>query len=172
MKPLHQNIDKIINALKEIINSDHIYDSKTRHEARSIVDKIDFIFLCCTIVWYDVLSKMNIASQVLQSVSANVQSAMISLQNQLTFLQDYEQTDLMKAIERAKEMAGDIEPNFDDSRRLTSARLYVYRTSRIEPHLKHSRMNLFIISLNEFNDLFSFLYDFKNFDVTNCKIHV
>ena len=62
---------------------------KTHHEAWCIVDKIDYIFLCCVNVWYDILFQVNIASQALQSVTLDVQTAIVALENLLTYLQNF-----------------------------------------------------------------------------------
>lgn len=167
MKPLRHNIDKIIAALKEIHNSKE-FDAKTRHKAICIVDKIDYVFLCCVNVWYDILFQINITSNALQSVTSNVQIAMTSLENLMTYLQVYEQYNLINAIEEAKEMAGinEIEREFEQNKRQPESRQY--RTT-FEAFKKDFVLHIVEVATESANDrfddnLFSFLYDFQNFE--------
>lgn len=172
MKPLSKNAHKIVDALKEIHDSER-FDAKTRHAAICIIDKIDFAFLCCVNVWHDILFQVNIASQALQSVSSTVQTATVALQNLLNYLENYERVDLTDAIERAKEMAEKIEivDDFVDVRRTTKANRYRASLEGFKSDfVRHiievsneSAENRFK-ALQKFHELFSFLYDFENFE--------
>lgn len=74
MKPLWKNTAEIVGALKEIEESDS-FKANVRLEAGSIADKVDDAFICSTCFWYDILSRVNIASKALQSIKANLEGA-------------------------------------------------------------------------------------------------
>lgn len=173
VKPLHRNVDKFVDALKEIANSND-FDAKVRHEARSILDKIDYVFLCCVNVWHDILFQINIASQALQSISSNVQTAIKALENLLTYLQCYKESEWMKAVENARETADmiGVEAEFiDDDKRKTSARQYrtsidSFKTNFLDHIIEVATesANERFDALKDFDQVFSFLYDFSNYD--------
>jgi hypothetical protein len=48
------------------ISQEMSYDSITRHEAELLASHMkSFKFLCSTVIWYNILNKVNIASKVL-----------------------------------------------------------------------------------------------------------
>lgn len=78
IKPLRLNLGNIIAALNEIENSSAFKDTVC-HEAGAIVDKIDYQFVCAVCVWYDILSQVNIATKVLQTIDSDLQAAVLCL---------------------------------------------------------------------------------------------
>lgn len=88
MKPLRHNLAEILTTLKEIENSD-AFQANVKHQAGSIANKINFCFVCCVCVWYDMLNQTNIISKGLQSIKSNVQTAVKSIESLKDFLQSY-----------------------------------------------------------------------------------
>lgn len=74
VKPLHKNPGEIIGALREIENDDS-FRPEVQLEAGSVVKKINYAFMCCVCVWFDVLSQTNLASKALQTIQSNIQTA-------------------------------------------------------------------------------------------------
>lgn len=111
-------------------------------------------------------------------MSSTVQGAMVSLENLLTYLQSYEQYDFLNAIQKAKEMAGliAIEPQFDQNKRQIESRQY--RTS-FEAFKTDFVLHIIEVATESANDrfeamkeydlLFSFLYDFQNFEINKAS---
>lgn len=118
IKPLRRNIDKILAALKEISNKES-FEELVRLEAESIVNKIDYKFICCVCAWYEILIKVNMASKALQSIQSDVQAAVTSLASVKQFLDDFSETGYEKVIEDANEMCEklEIEPEFTVNRK-------------------------------------------------------
>ena len=55
----------------QIIESDYINVQK-KHQARCISQKMrNYTFLCSVVIWYEILSNVNIVSKILQGVSIN-----------------------------------------------------------------------------------------------------
>lgn len=172
MKPLRHNPIKIIAALNEIHDSDK-FDTNARHEAGCISDKIDYTFICCVCVWYDILFQINIASKSLQSIKSNVQTAMLSLQSVMTFLDDYAINGFEKVIREAGEIADriGIEKVHTNQEKRPSTQRYLASDEQFKDDFL-----LFIIevatnsvterfeTLKKHDDLFSFLYKFENYD--------
>lgn len=110
MKPLCKNSGEIIAALQEIENTD-TFKADVCFEAGSLADKIDYVFICCACVWYDILCQTNIASKALQSIQSNVQTALISLESVLKFLLKYKDYGCEKVLQEAKDICEHISIN-------------------------------------------------------------
>lgn len=68
IEPLRYQTDKVREALVEV--RDKTNDSAARIEAQSLAEEIgSFRFQICTVVWFEILSKINITSKLLQSPS-------------------------------------------------------------------------------------------------------
>lgn len=63
MKPLRHNLAEILTTLKEIENSD-AFQANVKHQAGSIANKINFCFVCCVCVWYDMLNQRIAINQI------------------------------------------------------------------------------------------------------------
>lgn len=127
VKPLCKNPGAIIAALKEIRESDS-YNAIVRLEAGSLVDKIDFAYICSSVLWYDILSHVNIASKSLQSVKSNIQTALlVSLESVLAFLLKYNENGFEKVLAEAIEVCQlkSIETKFDEQQRISAGRITV-----------------------------------------------
>ncbi|XP_040197362.1 zinc finger MYM-type protein 1-like [Rana temporaria] len=85
---LHEGFEKIKNAL-DSVSADTEQEVNTRREAKGLSDKmenLETIFL--TILWNDVLERVNKTSKVLQSEDMNILVAMNLLESLKTYLQD------------------------------------------------------------------------------------
>jgi hypothetical protein len=74
-----------------------------------------FKFLCSTVIWYNILNKVNIASKVLHKKEVDQSAAMEILTNTLEYLKEYCSVDgFSSALIDAKEIASDldVEPTF------------------------------------------------------------
>jgi hypothetical protein len=58
------------------------YDPITQHEAELLASHMkSFKFLCSTVIWYNILNKVNIASKVLQKKDVDLSAALEILTN-------------------------------------------------------------------------------------------
>lgn len=171
IKPLKRNLDKIIEALHEIRDSEK-FDVLSRHEAGCIADKIDFTFICSVCVWHDVLYQVNIVSKKLQSIQSNVQSAVTCLKNIMKFLVAYESS-FENVLSEAKQMAEglEIDPKFSESEKRPSIARFLstkedFRSNFFDLIIEIAKNALEerFESLQAFNETFSFLYDFQNYE--------
>ncbi|KAB0803518.1 hypothetical protein PPYR_00488 [Photinus pyralis] len=72
IKPLRFQLGEIYVSLIELLE-DASRDIDTKHQAKVFAQKIcTFKFICSTVIWYDVLSKVNIVSKTLQGSKLNV----------------------------------------------------------------------------------------------------
>jgi hypothetical protein len=168
---------------------------KCRAEAKSIAEKlVDFKFLCCLVIWYDILFEINHTSKLLQSVSLNISETITQLKNTIIFLKKYRTDEgFQKTLEQAKILANElqIEANFPVPtriRRRTTQFAYESQDEPINDPKQSFKINFFnqildtaIQSINDrfsqltdHSDLFSFLYNItviSDFDelMKNCK---
>ena len=90
--------------------------TKNKSEFRTLLQKIDFKFVCCLIIWYDVLSQIEITSKSLQDVNLNIPRAVSLISNTLEYVKDYRTDEqLQKMLETARKLSVelDIEPEFE-----------------------------------------------------------
>jgi hypothetical protein len=72
------------------ISQEMPYDPLTRHEAELLASHMkSFKFLCSTVIWYNTLNKVNIASKVLQKKEVYLSAAVEILTNTLEYLKKY-----------------------------------------------------------------------------------
>lgn len=74
IKPLRFNFKEITDALSHIEN-DMLRDLTSKHQANTLLNKIkSFEFLLSVVVWYDIISKVNVASKLLQTKDFDLQA--------------------------------------------------------------------------------------------------
>lgn len=84
IRPLVRNLEQIDNALIELSEKE---DTLSRHMAQTLSNKIiSFEFICCVIIWYEILDKINITSKYLQSSNICLQTAVSLLNSTKAFL--------------------------------------------------------------------------------------
>ncbi|XP_065678512.1 zinc finger MYM-type protein 1-like [Hydra vulgaris] len=87
--------------------SDENRDNQTKLEAQSLSKKVScFKFICSLIMWYDILSKVNIVSKIMQSPNLNLLNCNNALKEVLVFLNNYRQDEtFVKVVDEAKKIA-------------------------------------------------------------------
>lgn len=172
VKPLKLNPDKIHAALKQIENSSS-FDSNVRFTAGTIAEKMDFEFILSVCIWYDILTKVNIASKALQSITSNLQAAMISLENVATFLEEYKLNGYGRARGEAEKICEQLgfEAKFIEIRKRNANREIIDPEENFRQNFFSFVMEVALNSITErfealknHNELFSFLYDFQNME--------
>jgi hypothetical protein len=103
-------VREIYDALYDI-SQEISYDPITRHEAELLANHMKiFKFLCNTVIWYNILKKVNIASKVLQKKEVDLSAAVEILTNTLEYLKKYRSDDgFSSALIDAKEIASDLD---------------------------------------------------------------
>ena len=174
----------IREALLQIADVDN--DSKIKSEAKSLATNElgDFEFLIAIIIWYDILSAVNIVSKLLQSKDMLIDVAIENIKGLITFFETYRETGFDNALVSAKELATemDIDPIFPQRREIRRKKHFDESTSTasVAPPLSGEeffRVNYFlyivdqaISSLNrrfeqykEYESIFGFLFTSKKF---------
>lgn len=171
VKPLCKNPGQIIAALREIENTDS-FKPDVRHDAGSIADKINFSFMCSVCLWYDILNQVNIASKALQTIQANVQTAVTCLESTKQFLLSYNERCCEKVIAESSEICEQIgiEAEFDVQKRTARANISSeedFQTKICIPIIQNAILTIDdrFKQLHAHNELFSFLYDIENYDL-------
>lgn len=200
VRAIRFQVTEIYTALLEISQDNALVSSsgvKSRAEAIGIINKfLNFKFLCCLVVWYDILFEINITSKMLQSISLDVSETVKQLDSTKNFLMRYRSDEgFENTLKSAKLLANalGIEDSFstvDQSRiRRTTVKFnYESRDDPIIDSKQNFKVNFFnaildraiqsinerFLQLSEHANLFSFLYNIskiQNADelMTNCK---
>lgn len=165
VKPLKLNPDKIYAALKQIENSSS-FDTNVRFTAGTIAEKMDFEFILSVCIWYDILTKVNIAS-------SNLQAAMISLENVATFLEEYKLIGYERARAEAEKICERLgfEAKFIDIRKRNANREIIDPEENFRQNFFSFVMEVALNSITErfealknHSEIFSLLYDFQNME--------
>lgn len=175
MKPLRNNPGQIIAALREIENTDSFVPD-VRHEAGSIADKINFSFMCSVCLWYDIPTEVNIASKALQTIQANVQTAVTCLESVKKNLLTYSENCCEKVIGETMEICERIaiEAKFDVQKRTASTNIESeedFQTKICIPIIQNAILSIDdrFKPLHAHNELFSFLYDIENYELNRSN---
>jgi len=87
IKPLKYQLGKIYDSLIEI-NEDETQDINTQLLAQLLCKKIQYFkFVCATIIWYKILSKINVVSKMFQDPKLNIGIALEMIENLKNTLQ-------------------------------------------------------------------------------------
>ena len=89
LNSLRYLIKEIYDALFEIAEDDS-KENITRNEATTLCRKLkDFQFLCSSVLWQDLLNRINTVSKMLQSSSINIAVALTALENLVNYLENF-----------------------------------------------------------------------------------
>lgn len=89
IRPLRYFIKEVCDALFEVAD-DNSFDRIARHEAESLANNIcQFKFLCCLVVWHDILNEINILSKMLQKITVELASAVAALDRVTAHLKSF-----------------------------------------------------------------------------------
>eukprot|EP00102_Acyrthosiphon_pisum_P024295 XP_016661505.1 PREDICTED: uncharacterized protein LOC107884279 [Acyrthosiphon pisum] len=157
---------------------------------------LNFKFLCCLVVWYDILFEINITSKILQSILLDVSETVKQLDSTKHFLMRYGSDEgFENTLKSAKLLANELGiedsfPSIDQNRTRRTKTQFNYEScddpiidskQRFKVEFFNAILDRAIQSINErflqlseHANLFSFLYDIskvKNSDelMTHCK---
>jgi len=126
VKAIRFQIPEIREALLQVAESDD--DSSKSSEAKSLAENElgSFEFLVEIIIWYEILSAINLVSKQLQSKDMLIDIAIESVQGLISYFRKYRETGFPKALEAAKEIAMkmDIHPEFVAKRKIKRQRQF------------------------------------------------
>lgn len=118
--PLKYELGEVYDALFEI--SEGSFENKVKNLAASLAKKLqNFEFICVLILWYNILSKIDIVSKIIQKPNFDVAQCCTHLNNLKKFLKAYRSDEgFNDLLIDAKEIASslDIEPKFKKQRGL------------------------------------------------------
>ena len=86
----------------------------------------DFEFIVAIVIWYEVLSAINLVSKQLQAKDMLIDIAIEKVQGLISFFTKYRETSFPNALESAKEIARemDVEPTFRTKRKIKRKRQF------------------------------------------------
>jgi hypothetical protein len=126
VKAIRFQMSDIWEALLQVAETDK--DPMTSSVAKSLAENElgDFEFLVSIIIWYEILSSINLVSKELQSKDMLIDIAIESVQGLISFFTKYRETGFAKALEAAKEIAMEmnINPGFRTKRKITRKRQF------------------------------------------------
>lgn len=188
LKPIRRQIKNIVTALQTFTNISEqscvmtATIAKNKSLAENLIEKIvDFKFLACLVLWYDILYEINITSKALQSVALNTSQAVDLLQKSIDFRRSY-RTDrkFNYVLEKAKEMAIElqIEPKFKLKRFRRKKTFFGYegQDEPLEDETRDFKVNFYNMVLDhgieslsrrfelivQHNEQFKFLYNLED----------
>ncbi|XP_065672209.1 uncharacterized protein LOC136090033 [Hydra vulgaris] len=91
------------------------YDLPSRHEAVLAQKTKNFKFCCSTVIWFNTLNQVNLASKVIQNIEIDISEAKQTLNKNVNFLKLYRSDEAFeKVISDAELIAAelDLEPSF------------------------------------------------------------
>ncbi|XP_067125294.1 zinc finger MYM-type protein 1-like [Centruroides vittatus] len=198
LKVLRYNLAKIYDALFALY-SDNSRDPETRNMANSLLLKIkSFKFICSIITWNIVLTKINIASKVMQESDSTLPNIVLILEQTKTYLSNIRLNEGFNDIlEEAKKIADDIDcdpsfPPINIVRPRTKKRLFDYECEDEAPKdsADQFKINFYFVILdtalskleerfeqikqhdtlfNFLNNLYNFLQMDKSIRFAKCK---
>lgn len=186
IKAIRYQIGEVYDALIDL--SDDNKDAKCVTEAAALAKEIkNFEFLVTLVIWYDLLTQINLASKILQNQNMNLNEAVSTLQKTNEFLRNFKESGLQGSIATAKELADELEMNPDemtfprkaDVRRRRKKRQFSYEApdEPVENPEDAYRINFFNVlvdqatmsfderfsQLKKFQDIFGFLFNIPTY---------
>ncbi|XP_065658710.1 uncharacterized protein LOC136083237 [Hydra vulgaris] len=106
---------EIFDAVFEI-SQDISYDPSSRHEAEVLTQKMkNFKFFCCTVIWFNTLNQVNLASKVIQNIEIDISEAKQTLNKTVNFLKLYRSDEAFEKVISDAELTAaelDLESSF------------------------------------------------------------
>jgi hypothetical protein len=126
VKAIRFQMQDIREALLQVSDTDN--DATICSEAKSLAttELGDFEFIVAIVIWYEVLSAVNLVSKQLQAKDMLIDVAIEKVQGLISFFTKYRETGFPNAFESAKEIARemDIEPAFRTKRKIKRKRQF------------------------------------------------
>ncbi|KAK6121516.1 hypothetical protein DH2020_044746 [Rehmannia glutinosa] len=181
VKAIVLQAQQVREALLELAERDT--DSKISSEAKSLAtfELGNFEFLIGMVIWYNILSKVNLISKSLQSEDMLIDIAMIKVKGLIASFEEYRETGFGEAISTAKEIASsmEIDPIFPERRQIYRKRQFdeisrePSQIRRVSPE-EDFRVHYFLYIVDqtigslkkrfeqyeEYEDLFGFLFTY------------
>lgn len=185
IRPLRYHLGEVYDSLIELAEMEN-RDMSSRHQAQCLAAKLkNFKFLCSVVIWYELLSKVNVVSKMLQAPNLNFPACTELMKNLITFLNE-QRTDegFENFIKTAEELAEliEAEKKFPDiqtvrRRRVPTRATYEHRDEPIiDPKIQFkvnfyfSIMDTTLTSMNERFEIFKF-HD-EAFHFLYCSDHL
>lgn len=171
LRALRFNLGKVYDALYKIY-CDNTRDSDTRNTANSLISKLmSFKFICSIVIWYDILSKINIVSKALQKsdVILSVAATMLNkVKDELTEIRS--ESAFREMVTTAKTVAEEVNAATvtvfpETTRPRARRRMFDYEAvdepiTDPETHFKvHFYYYLLDTAINQFSERFKLLND-------------
>ncbi|XP_044147234.1 zinc finger MYM-type protein 1-like [Bufo gargarizans] len=197
IKPLRYFLPEVFDALYDISDDDN-RDINTKHQAQSLATKIkSFKFICSIVIWYELLSKVNVISKIMQQTTSNLSGCVQELEKLIKHLVEYRSDEgFENALADAKGIAEklDCEAKFPDAftirpRRKKKIFDYEHEDESLADPTQYFKVNFFfavldtsIQSINErftllqsHCDTFAFLYEIPKLgmdkkDILKCSM--
>lgn len=186
VKAIRFQVKNVMHALSEILQTSD--DPITKSEALSLLNEVgSFEFLLCLIIWYELLTEVNIVSKNFQNPNMQLDVSTNMLKGLIVFLEKYRDKGFEKAMETAKQLAIaiEIEPTFNEIRYRKKKRCFSYESvdETLQDPQQNFRTQYFLIILdsaimsmskrfnqiNNFNSNFGFLYDVSKLKTMSDK---
>uniref|UniRef100_A0A2S2PYQ8 Zinc finger MYM-type protein 1 n=1 Tax=Sipha flava TaxID=143950 RepID=A0A2S2PYQ8_9HEMI len=151
VKALRFQLSSILNALEEV--SETVNDLMAQSEAVSLSNEIgNYEFILSLVIWYDILTEVNIVSKSLQDHNTDINTSVKMVQSLIQFLHQYRENGFNFAKIAAKKLAedADIAVAFKNPRVRKKTKLFDYENVD-EPVLNNEdrfRTNYFFIVLD------------------------
>ncbi|XP_035838892.1 uncharacterized protein LOC110906877 [Helianthus annuus] len=111
IKPIRTQLGDVRKALREVRGTDR--DAKIISEAKSLEEYElgDFEFLAQIVIWFELLSKVNVVSKRLQAKDVVLDVAIDEVDKLIKFFKNYREVGFSKALDEAREIANEIGVN-------------------------------------------------------------
>ncbi|KAK2425520.1 zinc finger MYM-type protein [Trifolium repens] len=181
VKAIKTQMSEFREALLEV--SDIDADSKISSEAKSLAtnDLGNFKFVMSIVIWFEILSAINVVSKLLQSKDMVIDVAMKQIKGLISFFKEYREIGFKNALDCATEIAIElnIDPVFPEKRIIQRKRQFDENLNTPEVQLSEEesfRVDYFlylvdqaIVSLNkrfeqyqQYESVFGFLFSSRN----------
>ncbi|KAI3811621.1 hypothetical protein L1987_21347 [Smallanthus sonchifolius] len=106
--PIRLQLVDVREALLQVGDNDN--DAKIQSEAKSLATKEvgEFEFLVSIIIWYEILTKVNVVSKMLQSKDMLLDVGIEEVDKLIKYFKNYRETGFSKTIDEAKEIANEL----------------------------------------------------------------
>lgn len=183
IRPLRFQLHEICESL-DYLTKDDSRDMSTRHTAQSLLDKIKtFKFICSIVIWYNLLTKVNIVSKMLQNQNLNLNECHKGIKNLIGYFTDKRSDEnfenfINEATVEAEK--NNVEQEFPVVRQRKTKRQFSYESTdeTVLDQKQQFKINFYFQILDttiqslqrrfegigRCNDLFSFLCNIHNLD--------